>query len=146
MKTNDDYEKAKAAGLTQIDRWDEGREHHPESVRMMEFLSAHDDADYGGYFGWKIGGDGDNGETCMFQMDTYFELREIESSKSANSLDEFHALWLKLPASKKQEFSEALYEVVVGQAEFHKSEDGPYIENATLAQRLEALERINANG
>lgn len=74
---NSDYQKAKEAGLTDIDRWGEGREHHAESVRMMEFLAAHDDADYGGYFGWKIGGDGDNGETCMFQMDTYFEMKEI---------------------------------------------------------------------
>lgn len=143
---NADHELARQAALTSIDRWGEGRDHHHESVRLMEFLAEHDFKDYGDYFCWKIGGDGDNGETLMYQMDAYFEMREIESPKSANSLDSFHALWLKLPASKKQEFSEALYEVVVGQAEFHKSEDGPYIENATLEQRLEALERINANG
>lgn len=62
--------------------------------------------------------------------------------KGPQTLDELHDLWLTFPASKRQEYSEALYEIVVGQAEFHKSEDGPYIENATLEQRLKALDVI----
>lgn len=69
-----DYERAQSLGLTQIDRWSEGREHHPMSKRLASFLAEHDFKDYGDYFGWKIGGDGDNGETLMFEMDAFFEM------------------------------------------------------------------------
>lgn len=76
-----DYEKAKQLGLTQIDRWSQGLQHHPESVRLMKFLAEHDCKDYGMHFDWEIGGDGDNGETLMFQMDAYFEQRDATQSK-----------------------------------------------------------------
>jgi len=68
-----DYEKAKQRGLTDKDRWGEGIEHHPMSVRLMAFLKEHDFHDYGDHFCWKTGGDGDNGETLMYQMDAFFE-------------------------------------------------------------------------
>jgi hypothetical protein len=68
-----DYEKAREAGLTQVDRWSDGKEHHPMSERLVKFLSDHDFNDYGDYFCWKFGGDGDNGETLAFQMDAFFE-------------------------------------------------------------------------
>lgn len=68
-----DYEKAKAAGLTDIDRWGDGVDHHPMSLRIMAFLEQHDYKDYGDYFCWKSGGDGDNGETLMYQLDAFFE-------------------------------------------------------------------------
>lgn len=71
-----DYDEAKAAGLTDIDRWTDGVEHHPMSEKLMAFLESHDLKDYGDYFGWKIGGDGDNGETLMYQMDAFFELQD----------------------------------------------------------------------
>jgi hypothetical protein len=73
-----DYEKAKAKGLTDLDRWDEGIDHHAMSKRIMTFLKEHDLYDYGDYFCWKSGGDGDNGETLMFQMDAFFELLDIQ--------------------------------------------------------------------
>lgn len=44
------------------------------SVRLMKFLEEHDLKDYGDYFGWNVGGDGDNGETLMYQMDAFFEM------------------------------------------------------------------------
>lgn len=69
-----DYEKAKELGLTQKNRWEEGIDHHPMSRRLMDFLSEHDFADYADYFFWKLGGDGDNGETLMYEMDAFFEL------------------------------------------------------------------------
>jgi len=69
-----DYKKAKAAGLTDLDRWSEGMDHHPMSLRLMAFLEEHDFKDHGDTFGWKTGGDGDNGETLMYQMDAFFEL------------------------------------------------------------------------
>jgi len=72
-----DYEKAKELGLTNIDRWGEGVEHHPKSIRLIAFLIEHDFEDYCDYFCWKSGGDGDNGETLMYQMDAFFELMDI---------------------------------------------------------------------
>jgi len=74
MKTP--YEKAKELGLIIPDRWEKGIEHHPKSIELINFLAEHDFKDYGDYFGWNVGGDGDNGETLMYQMDAYFELME----------------------------------------------------------------------
>lgn len=68
-----DYERAKA-GATDIKRWEKGVPHHPMSIRLMKFLEEHDLKDYGDYFGWYTGMDGDNGETLMYEMDAFFEL------------------------------------------------------------------------
>lgn len=76
---NDDYKKAKRLGLTDKDRWSEGIGHHPRSVALVNFLKEHDFCDYGDYFCWKTGGDGDNGETLMYQMDAFFEMIDIEN-------------------------------------------------------------------
>jgi hypothetical protein len=76
---NADYRYARAKGLTSIDRWEEGREHHPMSERLMEFLKEHDFRDYDDCFCWKTGGDGDNGETLMYQMDAFFEMLDDEA-------------------------------------------------------------------
>ena len=75
------YSEAKELGLTNINRWEDGKEHHPKSKQLMIFLSEHDFKDYNDYFNWKIGGDGDNGETLMFQMDAYFELLDVSGEK-----------------------------------------------------------------
>jgi len=77
-----DYDKAKSLGLTDKDRWGEGLPHHPMSERLMKFLKVHDREDYGRVFGWRTGGDGDNGETLMYQMDAFFEKLEQEQIKS----------------------------------------------------------------
>ena len=55
------------------DRWECGIEHHPKSIELMEFISEIDFHVYGDCFCWKTGGDGDNGETLMYQMDAFFE-------------------------------------------------------------------------
>ncbi len=55
------------------DRWSLGVDHHPKSLELMKFLCEIDFKAYGDYFSWKMGGDGDNGETLMYQMDAYFE-------------------------------------------------------------------------
>jgi hypothetical protein len=81
VQKNPDNILAENLGLTQIDRWGEGRDHHPESVRLMEFLANHDFKDYKDHFCWKMGGDGDNGEIMMYQMDAYFEMRDLERFK-----------------------------------------------------------------
>lgn len=74
-----DYEKAKEIGLTTIDRWGDDSDHHPMSERLMKFLEEHDLKDYNDYFCFKVGGDGDNGETLMYEMDAFFELLDKES-------------------------------------------------------------------
>lgn len=79
MGRNQDHVNAEKLGLTKKDRWGQGIPHHSESLRLVKFLIEHDFKDYGDYFGWKIGGDGDQGETLMFQMDAYFELRDQEA-------------------------------------------------------------------
>lgn len=71
-----DYEKAKELNLIGIDRWSKGIEHHPMSERLMRFLAEHDYNEYNDYFCFKIGGDGDNGETLMYEMDAFFEMLE----------------------------------------------------------------------
>jgi hypothetical protein len=71
-----DYKKAKKIGLTDLNRWEDGIDHHPMSERLMSFLKEHDFNDYGDYFCWKTGGDGDNGEILMYQMDAFFEMLE----------------------------------------------------------------------
>lgn len=55
-------------------RWEEGYDHHPKSERLMEFLSAYDETKCSLYFDWRIGGDGDNGEELMYQLDAFFEM------------------------------------------------------------------------
>jgi hypothetical protein len=71
-----DYARAAGLGLTKIDRWGKGIKHHPISKRLMKFLEMHDLHDYEDYFFWKTGGDGDNGETLMYEMDAFFELQD----------------------------------------------------------------------
>ena len=79
-----DYEKAKAKGLTAKNRWEEGLDHHPMSERLGRFLADHDFGDYGDCFRWKFGGDGDNGEALMYQMDAFFELLDSEQETTTN--------------------------------------------------------------
>ena len=75
------YQKAVELGLTNKNRWELGIKHHPKSLELIEFLIDHDLFDYDDYFCWKKGGDGDNGETLMYQMDAFFELKDIENEK-----------------------------------------------------------------
>lgn len=73
-----DYRKASELGLIDKNRWEDGMPHHTMSERIMEFLEEHDFNDYGDSFCWKTGGDGDNGETLMYQLDAFFESLDIE--------------------------------------------------------------------
>lgn len=83
-----DYDKAKTAGITKIDRWEEGTDHHQMSERIMEFLILHDLHNYGDHFCWKKGGDGDNGETLMYQLDAFFEMLDQEKMTDELSKEE----------------------------------------------------------
>ena len=59
-------------------RWEEGTPHHPKSIHLFDAISTIDYEDCGDSFGWKSGGDGDNGEALMYQMDIYFETEELK--------------------------------------------------------------------
>ena len=72
-----DYAYAKNQGITSKDRWGEDIPHDPRSERLMNFLQEHDYQDCDDYFCWKKGGDGDNGETLMYQLDAYFETLDM---------------------------------------------------------------------
>jgi hypothetical protein len=71
---------------SRIDRWgietnitkrrEDGTEHHPESVRLLDELARIDFELCDDYFCWKSGGDGDNGETLMYELDIIFERRD----------------------------------------------------------------------
>ena len=54
-------------------RCEAGVEHHSESVKIVRALEEIDFKLCADYFCWKIGGDGDNGETLMYELDIYFE-------------------------------------------------------------------------
>lgn len=58
-------------------RWEKGMPHHPKSIALFKKL-ANIDWEYGGdYFHWSSGGDGDNGEHLMYELDILFETEEL---------------------------------------------------------------------
>ena len=54
-------------------RWEEGIDHHPKSIELFKSLSDIDFKYGGDFFYWKVGGDGDNGEHMLYEMDIHFE-------------------------------------------------------------------------
>ena len=81
------YNRAKKNNLTNIKRWEEGIDHHPKSIELMKFLKEHDFHDNDDSFEWKVGGDGDNGENLMFEMDVYFEQKDKDEDINLKSID-----------------------------------------------------------
>jgi hypothetical protein len=57
-------------------RWEQGLPHHPKSIETMKGLMAVDMALGNDYFCWKKGGDGDNGECLMYELDILFALQD----------------------------------------------------------------------
>ena len=60
----------------ELNRWEKGLPHDPRSEELARTLAAIDFEAFDDSFCWKFGGDGDNGETLMYQLDIYFELRD----------------------------------------------------------------------
>lgn len=58
--------------LTVGQRWAHGVPHDDRSIGLAHAI-ADLDFDNGDSFCFKFGGDGDNGETLMFLLDSYFE-------------------------------------------------------------------------
>ena len=77
-----EYIRAKELGLTDLTaRWEQGIDHHPMSYRIFKFLQEIDYNDCQDSMCWKAGGDGDNGEELMYQMDAFFELMDKEAKQ-----------------------------------------------------------------
>lgn len=55
------------------DRWEQGIEHDPRSYEIYKAIAKIDYEEGSDFFGFKAGGDGDNGEHLMYLMDLYFE-------------------------------------------------------------------------
>lgn len=54
-------------------RWEKGIPHHPKSIELFDAISKIDFKYCSDSFCWNSGGDGDNGETLMYELDIYFE-------------------------------------------------------------------------
>ena len=74
MKTKTDFYQAKELDIeiNTDNRWESGEDHHPMSHRIAEFIE-NVDTENGYVFDWKFGGDGDNGEELMYQLDVFFD-------------------------------------------------------------------------
>lgn len=59
------------ADLTQ--RWSSGTSHHPNSIELVEHISALDWAFNSGSFDFRTGGDGGNGEQLLYLLGLFFE-------------------------------------------------------------------------
>lgn len=59
-------------------RMDDCMDHDERSVKLYEFISELDFNECGDFFGFKSGGDGDNGEVLMYLLDCYFEKLDSE--------------------------------------------------------------------
>lgn len=69
-------------------RWEQGIPHHPKSIELMEALMDIDSKLCDDHFCWKKGGDGDNGETLMYEMDIHFDRQDGKDWR--DRLKEFH--------------------------------------------------------
>lgn len=54
------------------ERWEKGVPHDQRSIEIVRALMRIDLQQCGDYFCWKLGGDGDNGETLAYELDVYF--------------------------------------------------------------------------
>ena len=60
------------------DRWSKGINHHPDSDSLVRDIAEVDFEFFDDHFCWKVGGDGDNGEALMYEIDLLMELRDFE--------------------------------------------------------------------
>ena len=106
------------------DRWGQGIEHHPRSEELVRFVAENDFENYDDYFQWEVGGDGDNGESLMYEMDSFFEQEEaILAEKDAKTQKVLEAAedleaWASgtMPTREKQTFDEAIHSIFRGES------------------------------
>lgn len=106
------------------DRWGQGIEHHPRSEELVRFVAENDFENYDDHFQWEVGGDGDNGESLMYEMDSFFEQEEaILAEKDAKTQKVLEAAedleaWASgtMPTREKQTFDEAIHSIFRGES------------------------------
>jgi hypothetical protein len=59
-------------------RWESGTPHHPRSKALYKKIAKLDFELCSDSFGFKAGGDGDNGENLMYLLDIIFEQEDEE--------------------------------------------------------------------
>ena len=57
-------------------RWENATPHHPKSIALYKKLADVDFKFGGDFFNWSSGGDGDNGEHLMYELDIIFETED----------------------------------------------------------------------
>lgn len=60
-------------------RLEEGTPHDARSVELFNAIAKIDFELGGDFFCWKSGGDGDNGEHLMYELDIYFEQQDLRT-------------------------------------------------------------------
>jgi hypothetical protein len=76
LLTRDEYPKVDGVEYDITKRWEQGIPHHPKSIELFNAISEIDWVWLDDCFGWKSGGDGDNGEFFMYELDIYFEEKD----------------------------------------------------------------------
>jgi len=61
-----------------------GNPHHPKSLLLFDRLSEIDLLYGNDYFNWKVGGEGDNGEVLLCELDILFEERDFLDAAEKN--------------------------------------------------------------
>jgi hypothetical protein len=64
--------------LTPEERWEQGIDHDSRSVEIADSIAKIDYEEGADYFGWKFGGDGDNGEELLYLLDCHFARKDAE--------------------------------------------------------------------
>jgi hypothetical protein len=67
-------------------RWENGYDHHPESIKLYKEMEDLDYKHNNDYHCFKSGGDGDNGEELMYLLDMLFERRDQRKKDESSSL------------------------------------------------------------
>ena len=68
-------------------RWEDGVEHDPRSYKLYKRISDLDFHVGSDSFGFKSGGNGDNGEHLMYLLDILFEEDDVKAKAQAEHLD-----------------------------------------------------------
>ena len=77
----DDYENPDP---TFQQRWENGKPHHPMSISLMKHMIEVDSSN-GSPLDLKMGGDGDNGETIMYLMDSFWSTKPGDDCEESSS-------------------------------------------------------------
>jgi len=63
------------------ERWEKNIPHDSRSEEIYKWLEEYDFKHGSDFFCWKSGGDGDNGEWLMFELDEFFAAKDKENEK-----------------------------------------------------------------